>query len=77
MEVPFVTIMEAQRVMNLTGIHEDEGLIPDLTLWVKDLVLLWLWCRPAAAAPVGPLAWEFPYAAGVGLKKAINKQINK
>ena len=24
----------------------------------KDPVLLWLWCRPAAAAPVGPLAWE-------------------
>ena len=22
--------------------------------------LLWLWCRPAAAAPIGPLAWELP-----------------
>ena len=27
-------------VMNLTGIHEDEGLIPGLNQWVKDLVLL-------------------------------------
>ena len=30
----------AQRVKNPTSIHEDEGLIPDLTQWVKDLALL-------------------------------------
>ena len=34
-----------------------------------DPVLLWLWCRPAAAAPIGPLAWELPYAVGAALKK--------
>ena len=34
-----------------------------------DLVLLWLWCRLAAAARIGPLAWEPPYAMGVALKK--------
>ena len=34
-----------------------------------DPVLLWLWCSLAAVAPVGPLAWEPPYAAGVALKK--------
>jgi len=33
-----------------------------------DLALLWLWCRPAAVALMGPLAWEPPYAAGAGLK---------
>jgi len=26
----------------------------------SDLVLLWLWCRPAATAPIRPLAWEPP-----------------
>ena len=27
------------------------------------------WCRPAAPAPVRPLAWGPPYAAGAALKK--------
>ena len=40
-----------------------------------DLALLWLWPRPAAAAPIGPLAWESPYAVGVALEKT--KQTNK
>jgi len=35
----------------------------------SDLALLWLWCRAAAAAPIRPLAWELPYAAGVALKR--------
>ena len=26
-------------VMNLTGVHEDTGLIPGLSQWVKDLAL--------------------------------------
>ena len=34
-----------------------------------DLLLLWLWRRPAAAALMGPLAWELPYAADTALKK--------
>ena len=30
----------------------------------SDVVWLWLWlcCMLAAAAPIRPLAWEFPYA---------------
>ena len=57
----------AQRVKNLISVHEDEGLIPGLAQWVKDPVLLWLWCRLAAVAPIRPLAWEPPYAVGAAL----------
>ena len=28
----------------------------------SDPALLWLWYRPAAAAPIQALAWEPPYA---------------
>ena len=35
----------------------------------SDLVLLWLWCRSAAVALIGPLAWEPLYAAGSALEK--------
>ena len=34
----------------------------------SDLALLWLWHRPLATAPIPPLAWEPPYAAGAALK---------
>ena len=34
----------------------------------SDPALLWLWPRPAATVPTGPLAWEPPYAVGVALK---------
>ena len=53
---------------NPTGIHEVAGSIPGLTQRVKDLVLLWLWCRLATVAPIRPLAWELQYASGVALK---------
>ena len=39
-----------------------------------NLALLWLWHRPAATAPIGPLAWEPPYAAGAGLEKTKKKK---
>ena len=42
------------------GVGLGQGLDPELP---------WLWCRPAAAAPTGPLAWEPLYAVGVALKK--------
>ena len=42
----------------------------------SDPVLLWLWHRVATVAPVGPLAWELPYAEGIALKNR-NKQTKK
>ena len=40
----------------------------------SDPVLLWLWCRPEAVAPIRPLAWKPPYAAGVALKSKREKK---
>ena len=75
----------AQLLTNPTRNHEVAGSIPGLSglrirrcreLWCRSqmrllhLVLLWLWCRLAATAPIRPLAWEPPYAKGAALEKA-------
>ena len=49
----------------------------------SDPALLWLWRRLASTAPIGPLAWEPPHAAGAALemaerqKKHSNQSIRK
>ena len=44
----------------------------------SDPALLWLWCKPAAVAPIRRLAWEPPHAASAALKsKSQKKQKNK
>ena len=60
-------LIVAQHVRNPTSIHEGVGLIPSLAQWIKDPALpqlqhrsqtrmdpplLWLWRKPAAAAPI-------------------------
>ena len=70
--------------MNPTSIHEDVGSIPGLAQvgqgssvavnygvghrHSSDLEFLWLWRRPAAAAPFQLLACELPHAVGMALK---------
>ena len=72
--------MVVQWLTNPTKNHEVAGSVPALAQWVKgsgvavscgvgcrlgsDPTLLWLWRRLVATAPIGPLAWEPPYAAG-------------
>ena len=42
-----------------------------------DPALMWLWCRPAATAPVGPLAWGHPYITDTALKRQKDKKKKK
>ena len=44
-------------------------MIPGLAQWIKDPELLWLWCGPAGAALILPLAQELPCAAGAALRR--------
>ena len=64
-----------------------------MRMWVQSLASLSglqiqccseFWCRLAAADPIWPLAWEFPYTAHSALKykkkkkkKKKNKEINE
>ena len=58
--VPYLALLSGLSIAESCGMGCRCGL---------DLVLLCLWCIPAAIAPIGPLAWELPFAAGVALKR--------
>ena len=79
-------------VKNPTSIHENVSMMASLNglrIWHcrelcgvghrrgSDPVLLSLWFRLAAAAPIRPLAWELSYAAGAALKFFLKKEKNK
>ena len=80
-EIPVV----AQCIKNRTSIHEDVGLIPGLGSVGQGSGLatkcssIWSSCgcgvRPAATAPIRPLAWERPYATGVAVRRKQNEQL--
>ena len=66
--------------MNSTSIREDVGSIPgplrhELGSGRLDPKLLG--GKPAALAPIEPLAWELPYAVGMALKKRKGKEKKK
>ena len=42
----------AQQLANSTSIHDNSALVPDLTQWVKDLVLPWAVVKVADAAQI-------------------------
>ena len=67
------------RLRTQHSVHKDAGATPGLSQGIGmscgvshrcglDPVLLWLWCRQAAEAPI-QLLTEFPYVAGAALKK--------
>ena len=39
--------------------------------------MLWLWCRPAATAPIQPLAWEPSYTRGTALRRQKEKKTQR
>ena len=43
----------------------------------SDPMLLCLWCRLAAVAPIQPLAWEHPYVASIAPKSKEKKRKKK
>ena len=43
----------------------------------SDPVFPWLWCKPAATAPILPLAWELPYVTGAAKKKKKERKKRK
>ena len=57
-----------------------------MEFWVRSLasfngLRIWhcheLWCRLEATAPISPLAWEPPYAAGVAPKRQKDQKKKK
>ena len=76
------------RLRTQHSVHEDEGSVPGLVQWVKnlscsigrrwslDLVLQQPWHKPAAVALIQPLVQELPYEAGTAIKRKKKRKRN-
>ena len=70
----------------LHSLREDVGSTPGLAQGGKDpawlqaaakvthQALLWLWCKPAATTPIGPLASELTHGAAMAIKRKKKKK---
>ena len=78
----------AQRLMNLRTQVQSLALLSGLRIWrYRELwcrsqmrlgsCVAWLWCRLAATAWIGPLAWEPLYAVGMAPKRQKKKKKKK
>ena len=58
--VPVMTQWKQIRLASVRMWVQSLVLLSGLGIWRcgSDPMLLWLWHRPAAVAPIGPLAWE-------------------
>ena len=70
-QIPLVTMrLSVQYLALLSGLRSHVAVSCDVGhRHGLDPALPWLWRRLAVAAPIQPLAWEPPYAAGAALKK--------
>ena len=68
MYVNYAPIKKILTVAVSCGVSHRRGLDP---------ALLWLWPRLAATAPIRPLAWEPPYAAGAAQEIAKRQKKKK
>ena len=60
------------------ALHNTQAISPLIIyILVGDLMLLSLWHKSAAAAPIQPLTWEFPICHGCGPKKKAKNENKK
>ena len=64
----------AQQLTNSTSNHEDVHSIPGSLIGLGIWCCRELRCRPVAAAPIRPLAWDPPYATGGTSQKKIKRE---
>ena len=72
--------MRVRSLVLLSGLAHGSGVAVSCSVGHRhgsDPELLHLQCRPATVALIQPLAWEFPYAEGVALKKTKDKRQKK